>query len=47
MAISITGRRQPIMTGGGYEVTECLIAPEWQHIFEHKVKTIIEVVTKG
>ena len=26
---------------GGYEVTECLIAPEWQQIFEDKVKEII------
>lgn len=27
---------------GGYEVTECLIAPEWQQIFENKVQEIIK-----
>ncbi|MCF6175234.1 MAG: hypothetical protein L3J71_05675 [Victivallaceae bacterium] len=26
---------------GGYEVTECFIAPEWQQIFEDKVRGII------
>ena len=26
---------------GGYEVTECLLAPEWQEIFEHKANEII------
>lgn len=26
---------------GGYEVTECLLAPEWQRIFEKKAKEII------
>jgi len=26
---------------GGYEVTECLLAPEWQEIYERKAKKII------
>lgn len=26
---------------GGYEVTECLLAPEWQEIYEEKIKEII------
>ena len=26
---------------GGYEVTECLLAPEWQQIFENKTREII------
>ncbi|MBI4023746.1 MAG: hypothetical protein HY360_02130 [Verrucomicrobia bacterium] len=26
---------------GGYEVTECLLAPQWQRIFEQKAKEII------
>ena len=26
---------------GGYEVTECLLAPEWQQIFENKTKELI------
>jgi hypothetical protein len=26
---------------GGYEVTECLLAPQWQHIFEKKAHEII------
>ena len=26
---------------GGYEVTECLLAPEWQEIFETKTKELI------
>lgn len=26
---------------GGYEVTECLLAPEWQNIFEQKAEEII------
>jgi hypothetical protein len=31
---------------GGYEVTECLLAPEWQEIFEAKVKKIIDKIKK-
>lgn len=26
---------------GGYEVTECLLAPEWQGIYEQKANEII------
>ena len=26
---------------GGYEVTECLLAPEWQQIYEKKANAII------
>ena len=26
---------------GGYEVTECLLAPEWQQIYEQKANEII------
>ena len=26
---------------GGYEVTECLLAPEWQQIFEQKANDMI------
>ena len=26
---------------GGYEVTECLLAPEWQAIYERKANEII------
>ena len=26
---------------GGYEVTECLLAPEWQRIYEKKANEII------
>jgi len=26
---------------GGYEVTECLLAPEWQKIYEDKAKAIM------
>ncbi len=26
---------------GGYEVTECLLAPEWQHVYEEKANEII------
>jgi hypothetical protein len=26
---------------GGYEVTECLLAPEWQQIFETKTQELI------
>ena len=29
---------------GGYEVTECLLAPEWQEIFETKVKELINKI---
>lgn len=29
---------------GGYEVTECLLAPEWQNAFESKVKEILEAL---
>jgi len=27
---------------GGYEVTECLLAPEWEYLFENTVKEIFE-----
>jgi len=26
---------------GGYEVTECLLAPEWQQVYESKANEII------
>jgi hypothetical protein len=26
---------------GGYEVTECLLAPEWQRIYEKKANEVI------
>jgi len=29
---------------GGYEVTECLLAPEWQEIFESKIKELINKI---
>ena len=29
-------------TKGGYEVTECLLAPEWQRIYEEKAIEILE-----
>lgn len=26
---------------GGYEVTECLLAPEWQNLYEDKARNVI------
>ncbi len=31
---------------GGYEVTECFIAPEWQQVFEDRVEEIISKLNK-
>lgn len=32
---------------GGYEVTECLLGPEWQQIFETKTQELINKIIRG
>ena len=32
---------------GGYEVTECLLAPEWQHVYEAAAQRVLNRLTDG
>jgi len=32
---------------GGYEVTECFLAPEWQEIYETTAKAVLQRLEDG